>query len=158
MNWSLNRQVRGVGLYSHDSLKYFLWVGIEEPVNIMATGGCDFLHSDKEKMGGKKQHHESVQLLDFITTQSTKQLRGVEQQDERPRACPESNHRQLSWATGWKIWHLITLSVYVHHGTKVSRRLGTHLDLFIATPNPCDVIIAAWTSALLKYQTWHVTA
>lgn len=33
----------------HDSLKHFLWVGVKQSVNIMATGGSDFLHEDKNK-------------------------------------------------------------------------------------------------------------
>lgn len=28
----------------HDSLKHFLWVGVKQSVNIMATSGGDFLH------------------------------------------------------------------------------------------------------------------
>lgn len=34
----------------HDSLQHFLWVGVEQSVNIMATSGSDFLceHRNKE--------------------------------------------------------------------------------------------------------------
>ena len=33
-------------MYLHDSLQHFLWIGVEQPVNIMAAGGRDLLHGD----------------------------------------------------------------------------------------------------------------
>ncbi len=34
-------------LYLHDSLQHFLWVGVKQSVNIMATSGSDFLQEGK---------------------------------------------------------------------------------------------------------------
>lgn len=42
-------QERHMFEYSHDSLQHVLWVRVEKPVNIVATRGCDFLHSDKRQ-------------------------------------------------------------------------------------------------------------
>lgn len=31
----------------HDSLQHFLWVGVKQSINIMATSGSDFLNEDR---------------------------------------------------------------------------------------------------------------
>ena len=33
-------------VYLHDSLQHFLWIGVKEPVNIVATSCCDLLHGN----------------------------------------------------------------------------------------------------------------